>query len=89
MKHFTGRIQAKINKVRHSPDPVQCSSLVGSSWTPDPKNPISSPCPPLVRMIFFLRVSGNSNKIHKVLKPFGVVSIVLLQCYILQQPFQN
>jgi len=27
MKQFTDRIQSKFNKIRHSPDPVQCSSL--------------------------------------------------------------
>jgi len=27
MKHFTVRFQSKVNKIRHSPDAVQCSSL--------------------------------------------------------------
>jgi len=29
MKHFAVRIQSKINRIRHSPDSVQSSSLVG------------------------------------------------------------
>ena len=27
------------------------------------------------RTVFFVRVSSSSNQIHKVLKPFGVVSV--------------
>jgi len=34
MKHFTDRIQSKINKILHSPDPVQpkSSPIMGAIW---------------------------------------------------------
>jgi len=43
MKQFTSRIQSKFNKIRHSPNPVQCSSLAGQGLSRN-FDTIISPC---------------------------------------------